>query len=191
MAFRVWLLSVVALCGPCPLATAASHSAHVNRLLTQEFLCYAEPDHNECLENIAKLQAELVRYSTNLPRNWTWIIVGSQDWQSLLLKLHLDGRSPAFTDINARQSFLEGTLFLPNPARTEELVRNLGVPADQLLTLAVSHELGHAICHGVDEAIANRVSDQLRRGRNVECIDPMNSFDEFYFQSVSPRLRSR
>ena len=75
-AFRVCLLSVVALCGACPLATPASQSAHENNLPTQELLCYAGLDHNECLQNIAKLRAELVRYSANLPRHWSWVIVG-------------------------------------------------------------------------------------------------------------------
>ena len=67
-AFRVCLLSVVTLCGACPPATAASQSAHVSSLVTQKFFCYAGLDHNECLQNIARLQAELLRYSADLPR---------------------------------------------------------------------------------------------------------------------------
>jgi hypothetical protein len=190
-AFRVCLLSVVTLCGACPLATAASQSAPVNSLVTQEFFCYAGLDHNECLQNIAKLQAELLRYSADLPRHWSWVIVGSEDWQSLVLKLHVDPRTPAFTAVKARKSFLEGALFSPRPARTEELVKNFGVPGDQLLTIAVSHELGHAICDGEDEKIAKRVSDQLRSGGKVDCTNSLTKFDELYLRSRSPGLRSR
>jgi hypothetical protein len=163
------LLSVVALCAACPLATAASQSAQVNRLRTQQFFCYAGLDHHECLQNVAKLQVELVRYSADLPRHWSWVIVGSEDWQSLTLKL--------------RETFLEGALLLPKPARTDELVRNLGVPVDQLLTIVVSHELGHAICHGGDEAIANRVSDQLRRGERIDCTNSLTRMEELYLRS--------
>jgi hypothetical protein len=140
------LLSVVVFCAACPQATAASRSAHANRLATQRFLCSAALDHDECLRNIAKLRAELVRYSADLPRRWSWVIVGSEDWRSVALKLHVDRRSPAFTAIKARETFLEGALFLTKTARTDELERNLGVPVDELLTFAVSHELGHAIC---------------------------------------------
>lgn len=190
-AFRVCLLSVVTLCGACPLATAASQSAPVNSLVTQEFFCYAGLDHNECLQNIAKLQAELLRYSADLPRHWSWVIVGSEDWQSLVLKLHVDPRTPAFTAVKARKSFLEGALFSPRPARTEELVKNFGVPGDQLLTIAVSHELGHAICDGEDEKIAKRVSDQLRNGATIDCTNSLTKFDELNLRSRSPGLRSR
>ena len=190
-AFRVCLLSVVTLCGACPPATAASQSAHVSSLVTQKFFCYAGLDHNECSENIARLQAELLRYSAHLPRHWSWVIVGSEDWQSLVLKLHVDPRSPAFTAVEARKSFLEGVLFSPKPARTEELVKNFGVPSDQLLTVAVSHELAHAICNGEDEKIAKRVSDQLHNGAKIDCTNSLTKFDELYLRSRSPGLRSR
>jgi hypothetical protein len=190
-ALRVYLLSVVTLCGACPLATAASQSAHVNSLGTQKFFCYAGLEHSECLQNIARLRAELVRYSADLPRHWSWVIVRSEDWQSVMLKLHLDRRSPAFTAIEARETFLEGALFLPEPARTDELVKTFGVPIDQLLTIAVSHELAHAICDAGGEAIANRVSDQLRSGRKVNCASSLTSFDELYLRSRSLGLWSR
>jgi hypothetical protein len=117
--------------------------------------------------------------------------VGSEDWQSLVLKLHVDGGSPAFTNIKARESFLEGALFLPKPGRTDELVRNFGVPANQLLTIAVSHELGHAICDGGDEAMAKRVSDQLRSGEKTDCTNSLTMFDELYMRSLSAGILSR
>ena len=189
-AFRVCLLPVVILCGAGRLATAASQSAHVNRIATQEFFCYTGLDHNKCLQHIAKLQAQLARYSADLPRYWSWVIVGSEDWQALVLKLHLDGRSPAFTAINARETFLEGALFVREPARTDELVKNLGAPVDQLLTIAVSHELGHAICHEGGEAIANRVSAQLRSGLKIDCTSSLTPLDEFDLQSRSYGLWS-
>jgi hypothetical protein len=183
------LLSVVALCaacpvgtlcGACPLATAASHA---DSLVTQQFFCYTGLDHHECLQNIAKLRTELVRYSADLPKHWNWVIVGSEAWQSVVLKLHVDRRSPAFTAIEARETFLEEALFLPTSARTVDLVRNFRAPLDQLLTLAVSHELGHAICDGGDEAIANRVSDQLRNGEKIDCTNSLTRMEELSLRS--------
>jgi len=185
------LLSIVTLCGACPLATPASQSAHVKRLETQEFFCYAGLDYNDCLQNIAKLRAELLRYSADLPTHWKWVIVGSDDWQSLVLELHLDPRSPAFTAVKERESFLEGALFSAKPARADELKKNFGVPADQLLTIAVSHELGHAICEGEDEKIAKRVSEQLRSGGKINCTNSLTKFDELYLRSRYPGSRSR
>jgi len=177
------LLSVVALCAACPLATVASRSAHLKSLATQQFFCYAGLEHQECLQNIAKLRAELALYSADLPRGWSWVIVGSEDWQSVVLQLQLDRRSPAFSDLKMRETFLEGALFLPKPARTDELVKDFGVPADQLLTLAVSHELGHAICPGGDEAIAHRTSVQLRSREKIDCTNSLTRMEELSLRS--------
>ena len=117
--------------------------------------------------------------------------MGSEDWQSLVLKLHVDPRTPAFTAVKARESFLEGALFSPRPARTDELLKNFGVTGNQLLTIAVSHELGHAICNGEDEKIAKRVSDQLRSGAKIDCTNSLTKFDELYLRSRSPGFPSR
>jgi hypothetical protein len=190
-AFRVYLRFIVTFCGFLPMAAPASQSAHVDSLVTQEFLCYPGLDHNDCLQDLAKLQALLGGYSAYLPRHWTWVIVASEDWSWMVEKLQVNSGSPAFTDIKAHQTFLEGALFLPKPPRTDELAASLGVPVDELLPVAVSHELGHAICHGRDESVAKRVSSQLRSGRTVDCTNSLTTFDELYVRSRSPHLGSR
>jgi hypothetical protein len=146
---------------------------------------------SQCLRQVAKLMAELMRYPADLPAHWSWVIVGSGAWQPLTQKLRLDQRSPAFTAIDERETFLEEALFLPMPTRTNELVRDLRVPFDQLLSIAVSHELGHAICHGGGEATAKRVSEQLRSGKRPDCGNAMKSpsrIEDVYLHSRSSRM---
>jgi hypothetical protein len=177
----------------CPSAKAASSipPEKVNALAAQHFICDAEFDRPQCLQLVARLMAELMRYPADLPANWSWVIVGSEAWQPLTQKLRLDQRSPAFTAIDERETFLEEALFLPTPARANELARDLRVPFDQLLSIAVSHELGHAICHGRDEATANRVSDQLRSGKRPDCGNAMKSptrIEDVYLHSRSSRM---
>ena len=52
-------------------------------------------------------------------------------------------------------------------------------PFDQLLSVAVSHELGQTICHGGSEAIANRVAEELRGGKHPDCAGNMKSPTNF------------
>jgi len=158
----------------------------VNAVAAQHFICDAGFDRQWCLRQVAKLMAELMRYPADLPAHWSWVIVGSGAWQPLTQKLRLDQRSPAFTALDKRETFLEEALFLPMPTRTNELVRDLHVPFDQLLSIAVSHELGHAICHGGGEATAKRVSEQLRSGKRPDCGNAMKSpsrIEEMYLRS--------
>jgi hypothetical protein len=70
-------------------------------------------------------------------------------------------------------------------------VRNFVVPVDQLLTIAVSHELAHAICHEGGEKIANRVSAQLRRGGRIDCTSSLAPYEELYLPTRSHGRWSR
>jgi hypothetical protein len=193
-AFRACLLLVVSLFGRCQLAVAAAQPRQMNTLTGQQFFCNAGYDRHECARQIARLKAVLIHYPAGVQGPWSWVIVRSEDWQPLLSRLHLDRRSPAFTFLDERETFLEEALFFPRSIRTDELVRNFRVPVDRLLSIAVSHELGHAICHGGDEATANRISDQLRNGQRLDCSDAMKSpgrIEELYLRNQFRGLSSR
>ena len=58
------------------------------------------------------------------------------------------------------------------------------------IAVQVSHELGHAICREEAEAIANRVSAQLRSGVKIDCMSSLTPLDEFYLRTRSHDLRS-
>jgi hypothetical protein len=160
-------------------------------LRTQKFFCHTGYDPRQCEQHIAELKAVLLQYPAPSPKHWTWIIVRSEDWQPLVQNLHLPSQSPAFTTLALRETFLEDALFFSQPGRTDELVTLLRTPAAQLLSVAVSHELGHAICHNGDEAAANRVAEQLRGGKHPDCLNagtrkPLDPIDELVLHNQSP-----
>jgi hypothetical protein len=190
-AFRVYLLFLVGFCGTCRFASAANaaRGREVDTLATNKFYCADGYDRQECEQHITELKTVLVHYSAGVSRNWNWVIVPSEDWHPLLQRLRLDQRSPAFTALVERETFLQDALFFSQPMRTDELVRNFHVPFDQLLSLAVRHELGHAICNGGDEEIANRVAEQLRTGKHPDCganVKSLTRIQELYLHSQSP-----
>ncbi len=168
---RACVFCLVAVCGTCFSASAgsAARGADAQAVTTQKFFCLGGYDPEKCQQHIAELKAVLIQYSKGTPEHWGWVIVRSEDWQSLTRSLHLDRQSPAFTALAERETFLEDALFFLQPKRSDELVRNLQTPFEQLLSTAVRHELGHAICHGGNEVTANRVAEQLRSGRHPNC----------------------
>jgi hypothetical protein len=178
--------------GPSAIAESAAPSEGMTPLATQRFICDDGSDRNQCRQEVAAIRMELMHYPTAVPAHWSWVIVRSEDWSPLTRKLHLDRRSPAFTAIDERETFLEEALFSPLPTRTSELVRDFHVPFEQLLAVALSHELGHAICHGGDESTANRISDQLRSGKRPDCGKTMKSLtpmEELHLRRQLPGLR--
>jgi hypothetical protein len=49
------------------------------------------------------------------------------------------------------------------------LQREWLMPREQLLDLAVTHELGHALCSEPNEDVADRFGEELRRGHRPHC----------------------
>jgi hypothetical protein len=77
--------------------------------------------------------------------------------------------SPAFSVIAERTTIFEEALFVTMPLRDVELLQTFRVLGDPLLRLAVTHELGHAICHEFDERRADDYGRALREGQRPEC----------------------
>ena len=73
------------------------------------------------------------------------------DWKQLVSRLHLNPASPAFSHLENRQTFLDEALIVFEPKRTLELISKWNISFDQFLDFAVTHELGHALCHESDE----------------------------------------
>jgi hypothetical protein len=79
--------------------------------------------------------------------------------------------SPAFTILEQRRTFLEEALFQPMAGRSRTLLEKWRVPLDQLLDVAVKHELAHAMCRERDEARTHAYADQLGQSGRVKCIE--------------------
>jgi hypothetical protein len=100
---------------------------------------------------------------------WTWILVRSEDWRPILRRAHRDPDSPAFTILEKRQTFLEEALFIYRAPRSRTLLEKWRVPLDYLLLFAVSHELGHALCHETSEVLTEAYAAQLRSAGRTTC----------------------
>jgi hypothetical protein len=81
----------------------------------------------------------------------------------------MDPDSPAFTVLDRRETFFEEALVSPVTTRRVELVRQWSLGMDGLLNLAVTHELGHALCNEKNEKKADGYGERLRSGQAVVC----------------------
>jgi hypothetical protein len=135
----------------------------------QEFLCVSPYTISQCEEQVAMLRPVLYRYNAETLGKWTWVLIRSEDWKRILGQLQLDVNSPAFSNLQMRQTFFEDVLFVSKPQRQIELLNIWHIPFDQFLEFAITHELGHAFCNESDEIKADKAGQQLRRGNINPC----------------------
>jgi hypothetical protein len=83
--------------------------------------------------------------------------------------LHLNPVSPAFSNLDQHIIVLESSLITASPIRDKKLLQTFGVVGSALLDLAVTHELGHSICHEEDERRADYYARELRQTKTVDC----------------------
>jgi len=135
----------------------------------QAFVCNTGYTLKECHEQVSVLRPVLARFHAERLEHWTWILVKSRDWRDLVRPRGLDLNSPAFTYLEKRETFFEEALFTPVPVRSGELLLHWALPADKLLALAVTHELGHALCQDGNELRANEFARLLLEGGASHC----------------------
>jgi hypothetical protein len=138
-------------------------------LSSQEFHCHTGYSLAQCQKDILELKKVLAHYPIEGLGHWTWVLVRSEDWKPISQMLRLNPDSPAFTALEPRETFLEEALFTHDPVRTAELMEEWEKSMPKLLELAVTHELGHALCEEPNEAAADRFGEELRRGRLMPC----------------------
>jgi len=152
----------------------ADDHLHVIRLTLatssgQEFVCVSPYTIPECKRQVSVLRPVLDRYHAELAGKWTWVLVRSEDWNQITTQLHLNPNSPAFSHLDMRQTFFEEVLLTPKPDRQMQLLEIWHIPFPEFLDVAVTHELGHALCHEPDEAKADRAGQRLRRSQPGIC----------------------
>lgn len=155
-------------------------AAHAGPIPAQRFVCNTGYTMPECIRQASALREALKPYHPERLGEWTWVLVKSADWKVILLSRGLNPDSPAFTVLEKRQTFLEEALFAQVPKRSAELLRFWSVPLDKMLDLAITHELGHAICNMQDEHLADDYGRQLREGKNAECVAAHNKSAKFH-----------
>jgi len=161
-----------------PAVTAQTRRLRVVRVQIQldddfpeaiQFFCAQLYKQDHCKKDVLALRGELARYPVEQLGLWSFVLVPSGDWRDLVRDMIRDPGSPAITMLEHRTTVFEEALFSASGSRRGELLRKFKIPADALLELAVSHELGHALCQEKDEDRTNTYSRYLREGQLPAC----------------------
>jgi hypothetical protein len=169
--------SVSTLVLTCALQLAASQTvsltnpakAEAAQHAQQHFVCNTGYSAQQCHEQMSLLRSLLDQYRAGRLGDWTWVLVKSNDWKGLQRQHRMDPDSPAFTVLDRRETFFEEALLNPVTVRRVELVRQWSLGMDDLLKLAVTHELGHGFCSEKNERKADAYGEELRKGITVSC----------------------
>lgn len=135
----------------------------------QHYVCNTGYTAQRCTEQMKVLSTVLNRYPAAGLGDWTWVLVRSEEWKPLKARLRGNPDSPAFSVLERHETFFEEALVSSVPFRQIELVKEWGVSMDTLLEIAVTHELGHALCREQDEAKADAYGRHLRSGERPHC----------------------
>jgi len=135
----------------------------------QHFVCNVGYTPRECQVAIMVLRKALAQYPADALGEWTWTLVRTQDWKQILSARKFDTSHPAFSYLPKRETFLDGALVVRTSIRGVELSAIWHMPIEELLDLAIRHELAHALCNDPDETRADRAAIALKNGRPLSC----------------------
>jgi hypothetical protein len=141
----------------------------------QHFVCNTGYTQAACHAQMQQFAAHLAQYRDELPGNWTWVLVRSQDWRGILLGLDLNPQSPAFSVLEQRRTFLSEALIAPDAYGGADLLHTFKIPLDRILDVAITHELGHAYCDEKREGEADHFGELLRKTGVAQCSSPSRS----------------
>jgi hypothetical protein len=153
-----------------PLAAQTNGNASAQKQAPkQHFACNVGYTPRECQVAATVLRKALARYPVDALGEWTWVLVRSEDWKQILSVRGVDTDHPAFSYLPKRETFIDGALVVRASTRGVELSAIWHMPIEDLLDLAIRHELAHALCNERDETKANRAAIALRNGAPLSC----------------------
>ncbi len=135
----------------------------------QHFACNVGYTPRECQVAATVLRKTLARYPVEALGEWRWVLVRTEDWKQLLSKRKFDSDSPAFSLLPKRETFLDAALVVRTSIRGVQLRAIWRMPIEDLLDLAIRHELAHALCNERDESKADRAAIALKNGTPLSC----------------------
>lgn len=135
-----------------------------------QFFCTENYSRSECQNDISNLRRALAHYPVEKLGSWSFILASSDEWEPLMVRLRLPLQSPAFSLLTGNKTVISQALFTSPVDRRAELMRWFGVSSDQLLDLAIAHELAHAFCHELSEVTAFAYGEQFRAGHPPNCM---------------------
>jgi hypothetical protein len=135
----------------------------------QHFVCSTGYSLTECQAEIAVLRKTLAKYPAAKLGEWTWVLVRSADWKHFLMLHGIDPDTPAVTYLPKRETFIEEAMVADIPERSWQLVVRWQMNTEDLLDLAVAHELAHVLCNEPSEAKTNRAARTMLDGKPLLC----------------------
>jgi hypothetical protein len=105
-------------------------------------------------------------------KQWSFVIVSTDDWKPLVRSLKGDPDSPAFTVLENRTTVVESVLLDPTAWRSTELFKKFNAQGHDLLDLSLAHEMGHVVCNDPNEYRAGENGRKLRNQKPVVCLGP-------------------
>jgi hypothetical protein len=157
------LLTIPSVPRPLPRPPSKPHSA------LQRFECEGKVTLETCKQEVLKLKPLLDKYGADQLGQWKWVLVSSQEWETVLARTGFSPSVPAFTAPDARLTFFDDALLSGSPGRLSQLIDTWRVARSGLLDLAVRHELSHAFCRDQDESRAVRNAELLGEKRPPAC----------------------
>jgi hypothetical protein len=134
------------------------------------FFCSEGYDKDECLHDVAALRKALAPYPLRLLGEWSFYLVLAPAWKPLAQRHGGPAVSPAFSLLLGRATVMDRSLFTGSADRNIELEKWSGIPVGPaLVDVAVTHELGHAICQEKNERLANEYGKEMREGKLPSC----------------------
>jgi len=148
-----------------PLAAQANSGAgDQNQISRQRFACNVGFTPKECQLAATVLRKALSRYPLEALGEWKWVLVRSEDWKPILSERRADSNVPAFSYLPKREAFLDSALVAGPSIHGAELSALWHMPIQDLLDLAIRHELAHALCNDGNEITSDRAAISMKNG---------------------------